>query len=1824
MTSTLTTESSSAKSPQKWQLPVIALLIGIVLFQAFMILTADEGLQPVSVTNTEVTTEEKGQLLIHFDTDLGAKGDILSTPPGTLVPETGGVWKWKTTNTLSFTPAKGNIASHPKYTLELDKTFVGDNQVLTGQTNLVFTTKNLSIELVDFLHNPIPNEPKKVSVSATFRFSSWMNPEQAAPYFKLYDVTDQANKKELEAHLTTRWEDRDMTFESLPIEKTAKPRSYAIVIEKGVQSTNGIPLEKPYTHEFEMALDPNLTVDVTSVNSAGDNSLITLEFSSPVDSSVVSKHLEVRPDVKFTASGKSTEITLSGPFEAGQKYRFIMHKGLKALDGAELRSNRGIPLLMPDMEPSVNFASEGMFLTPAGMAALELETVNTDSIQVIIDRVFPNNLFTLFRTQGYQVFSGNYQSYRLDDMLGDRISSTKHTLGGFKNQKIYSVLDLKKQLSKNKGLFRVSAQLPNGMGAQRWVLYTDLGMVTKKTARGYSIWVSSLSTLSPQADVEVKLITNQNQIAATGRTDSNGIVYFPLPEEELRRTFMITAEREDDFTFLLPQRFGVNMTGLDTSGVRVRSDGYRAFIFGERNMYRPGETIQAGAIVRRGDMKLADALPCVFEYRNPEGRIVKKVKANTGKDGVLESSLALDPTALTGPYTIQLKVGGKSIGNHRFQVEEFIPDRIAVSIDHGEKTQDLSTDLKWAVNSKYLFGSPAKGLQATTRVRLEKARYTAKDYGQYIFANNEIKFDAREIFNTQGKLDDEGNIDFATNLPEKIQPPAMLMARITARVQEQGGRGVTATSGIKISPYSLYVGVKPLEKNGVDPDTPLEFAYVTLDKDGTPLAHRGLKATLYRDRWHTIMRSNPSGGYDYITEREPEVVSEQAIPPAKAEDMGKGTVTVAAPHFGSFRLVIEDESGGFSTATSFYAGGWGYSPWAIENPARVELVPDKDSYADGETAKIQIRAPFSGKAMITIETDSMYDRKFVTIKENTGSVSIPIKEKYAPNAYVTCVLIRKASTLAEGEVGRAFGAVPIFVGKAKHQLKTTVTAPEEMRPMKQATVRAKAEAGASVIFAVVDEGILQLSAQKTPDPFRYFFTKRALGVRTADTFGMLFPDLTSTFDAPAGGGGMLEMAMDARRAKGMANFASTRSILRDKPVSFWSGIKKADEDGNVAFTFTVPEFSGALRVMAISAKDSAFGNAQATTLVKSPLMVVPTVPPFMAFKDKAEIPLAIHNETGAAGNFTVELKATGPATIQGETRRQISIDKGKDETLFFTLLAGENEEDIKVSVLAEGNGERVNLTRNIVIRSAFPALRTFTSGTVPENKLTLSLTKNEIIPETAMRNLHIGALPMIQFIGKLDSLLSYPYGCLEQTVSKALPLVFFDSLSANLAPKALYNQTPEALVGIALRKLQNMQRPGGGFSMWPGMRTPHPRGSMYALQLLEMAAQSGIALPNGMRTAAQKYVGNYIRNNKATTPEQLADTCYALFLLAQTGNADKGIMDYLYEQREKELTNTDRTLLGSAYAYTGDNEKFIALTTPSKSAPASVKGVFGSPLRDKALELTAIQEFGFVSEKISARIAELVSYITQDLNNPRIQTTQEMALAYSALSRFFALQVEKGVFKGTAQIGNTDYTFSSEEPLSLEEVLGDDSIELTYTDLAGEIQDANKDENSTATVFYSLITKAIPTESAYKAVNDGIKVTHTLLDRDASPLGETPIKQGDLLILKIDITAETAMKNAVVQCLLPAGIQVENQRLSSTEIVNFKDKNMLQTQHEDFRADRVLLFADLPKGLRTRYIQLRAILPVEATFPPVQVEAMYLPEKRGSDEATKIVVVKTK
>jgi len=1372
-------DSASTKSRNnKILITVIAILSTVIIALAgYMIVSQNKGTQepvvktvlvkktPVKVKSLSLTGEvpQKTNFTITFSQNVVSESSVnvqLDSVPIDITPSIPGKYKWLAKHRLGFFPDVELLPS-TKYTAEiLPEICSAEDLYLTGKTQFEFHTPFFKVEDAPVSFKFSDKDKGRVKIKAAVEFNY---PVRVGALKEKLSIFYKGGEKIPYQIITEGETGSIIELETEEIIRGERDRSIRLKIEKGLKCVDGtLGLSGDYTSPIVLKSQKPLRVEWMNPNQQAGKVCVSIRVSSPVDANVAKEYITVTPETDYHIVSNYRYLELRGDFKPGSAYTVTIKKGLRAQDDSVLKGNFSKQVTMRDMEPSISFVGDGIYLSKDGNLNVGLSTINVNKIQIEIDKVFANNLV-------YLIASGNMRSrYGNINNLGKSVYRGNISMSGTeprrykRNEEIITPVNLKKYLADERiGIFKVSAYQANNRWrrASKWVMITDLGIMAKRTGNELLVWVNSLASLKPIKNAEVTLISRNNQTLLSGSTNKDGVVTFESFSDKIEgfKPFLLTASYGKDLSFLELNKRRIPTTDFDVGGKPVLSGGYDAFVYTDRGVYRPGESANCVTIVRGKNNAAPSQFPIKMQVLGPDNKILREFRGQLNREGACEFKVSLPEYIKTGRYLAKVIAATKEIGRTGFSVEEFMPDRIKVKVETDKANANVGEEVKINVEGQYLFGAPVAGGEVYADCSIEAKRFSLPQWSSFAFADDERTYKRQDIQLGEDNLDDKGQYAYTLKIPADIKPPSSLRAVIAATVSEPGGRAVSAYKAIDIHPYSHYVGIRRTEEGYAEIDKDTKIEYIVVDHDGKATSGRKLKVSCYYLRWHTIMKW-VDGHYRYTSERQKELLKSFDV----TSHAKVGFFQFKPTDYGEYKIEIEDASGA-SAATRFYASGWGYAPWAMENPDRLEIGLDKTSYLPGDVAKAQIRAPFAGKLIVTVERGKIYNYRVVMMKENTGEIDIPVLDGYAPNVYISASLIRSTKSLERHAPARAFGIVPLKIDNAQNRLAIKLDTVGEIKPKEELTVNftiatlpSRLQSKPYVTIAAVDEGICQLTNFRTPEPHAYFFAKRRHSIASYDIYSAVLPEVEPASTSSSTGGD----GVDAARKKHL----SPVSVQRVKPVSLWSGLVEADENGNGSVTFNIPQFNGSIRVMAIAFAGDKFGSASQNVMVREPILLMPTYPRFVAGGDVFKIPVSIFNNTGKQAEFEVKLEAVGPVDIlensqpMPEALRTISLEKGGSGQILWESAAHNWIGKATFNLSAKGGGESTSQSTDLPVRPSVPPITLTGNGVVTADQPATFAFSSNWLEGTADFSITLSAFPAVKFTNSLRYLVGYPYG----------------------------------------------------------------------------------------------------------------------------------------------------------------------------------------------------------------------------------------------------------------------------------------------------------------------------------------------------------------------------------------------------------------------------------------------------------------------------------
>jgi uncharacterized protein YfaS (alpha-2-macroglobulin family) len=1622
-------------------------------------------------------------------------------------------------------------------------------------------------------------------------------------------------------------------------------------VDAGLKAVAGSqPTTGPLQADTEVPDQQTLQVRELTGQVLNGQAVVTLLTNQPVSVADIQPLLKVEPAVPYEIEVLESGLLLRGGFEVGKDYQVSITPGLRGALGGQLAESFNQTVSFGTSEPSISFAStdKALYLGANGTRNLGLRLNEVENVQVTIAKVYASNIQEILRADrqyGYESSEDgeeggedeysegrSYQYYDIENR-GDVLFTRTYATAGLAKENGLRLLNLSlKDLEFSaplKGLYVVRVQDTEHLWLRedKLVALTDLGVIAKQNASGEAVvFLNSLRTARPVSGATVRFISTNNQLMGTATTNGQGVARYDSVAGSRLKLGMITATQGSDFSFISLPKSRVETSRFEVGGLTSNAAHYQAFLYGDRDLYRPGDTIHTNVVVRTDDWRTPPVgLPVKVRLLLPTGKEYASLGEKLSATGAVESRFILPATVMTGLYSLEVLTGNDVLlTSKQVSVEEFIPDRMKVTVTAAPTILHPAQTVTASVLAQNLFGPPAAGRKFEVEFSLKEKTFSASKYPDYSFQlrsgtgrsasalsgiTERFQKEVRE-----GETDASGRGTAAYALPD-VRDLGTLEGVAFATVFDETGRPVNRLATFEVQTQAVMFGIQqPSELVSTRQEMPIKM--VALTPAGKPTRAEA-QVQIVRLLWETVLERQ-GGRLVYNSQKREQVLQNQSVN-VDADSQLFFTPTYS----GEYEVRLFRPGAASYVAAHFYAYGSGDTAgnsFEVNTEGEVTIEADKPKYEPGETAQLLLKTPFPGRVLVTVERNRVLDHFYVDTDQKSAQVRVPIRAGYAPNIYVTATAIRPITDNSL-PLTVARGFVPLTVEKPGTHLPVALKVASLSRSQTFQTIEVRTAPKAQVTLAVVDEGILQRKDYHTPDPYGYFYQKRALEVSAFDIYPFLLPELGTS----SSGGDAADLA---RRTSPVPS-------RRVKLVAKWSGLLTADASGLVRYRVRVPQFSGALRVMAVAYKDDAFGNAEQTMKVADPVVISTALPRFASPGDTLDVPVTLTNTTGQAITGIVGLQLgneqerhqPGGGTLQaihnieevkGETllsstgsSYKINLPPNVERRVTFRVLAkavGNGTVTVIImtnSVPMNGNGLRETI--EIPIRPAAPLEKRTGSGEVTASvPATLNL-RTDFLPTGQRSRLMLSRSPLTQFSKDLSYLLEYPYGCLEQTVSAAFPQLYFGDLAATLRQKTgasakAQRYNPNYNVQEAIRKIEAMQLYNGSLSYWPGGDYDNWWATAYAAHFLLEAKQAGFAVNQSTLDKVLRYLQFRLKKRETEayqyfTADGLArqrtiakrEITYSLYVLALAGRQDAVALNY-YKANRPLLTSDARFLLACTYALGGQQRAFREVLptqfTPEKSR-RELGDSFASPIRDEALALNALLE----ADPTNPQVNSIARQLSRQVRAAGYLNTQERAFALLALGKI-ARKSQASTATATIAAGGKQLGQFSGKDLTVNNVA---NYQLLLK------------ASGAGALYYFWELEGISAGGRVREEDSYLKVRRQFLTRTGQPVGAASFKQNDLVVVKLTIQAAEAageVKNVAITDLLPAGLEIENPRLGVTREISFVT-NAAQPDYLDVRDDRLNLFTTATPQPKVFYYLARAVSKGIFKLGPVSADAMY-------------------
>ncbi|WP_273273990.1 alpha-2-macroglobulin family protein [Maribacter polysiphoniae] len=1313
------------------------------------------------------------------------------------------------------------------------------------------------------------------------------------------------------------------------------------------------------------------------------------------------------------------------------------------------------------------------------------------------------------------------------------------------------------------------------------VLASDLGVTVKKGVNNsYFVAVNDILNTNPVPGAKVTFYNFQQQPLGNVVTDADGtsifdaekLAYFAIVEKNGQKTYV----KLNDGNSLSVSKFNV-------AGVQLQK-GIKGFIFGERGVWRPGDQIFLSFLLNDNANKLPDNHPVKLELLDPYNKVVLREVRTSGLNNFYHFTIKTDENAPTGNWLAKVSVGGATF-TKSIKIETIKPNRLKIKTTFKEEVLSSAKPISGNLEVKWLHGAIAKNLKTDVTAKFNAQNTSFKSFPGYVFDDPTRTFSSEEQRVFDGRLNAEGKVDFSLNVQLSNRAPGMLNAAFITKVYENGGDFSTDVFVKPYSPYETYIGLNTPkgDKNRgmLLTDTKHHFEVVSVDEQGNPKAAKNLKVTIHKINWRWWWDTSADNLSNFSSSNYREKVFDKTIS-TNAKGIATFDFELKYPNWGRYLVRVEDVNGGHATGKTIYIDwpGWAGKSRKNDPSAATMLVfsADKEVYNVGEKAKVTFPSSEGGRALVTIENGSeVLESLWVETTKGETQFELPIKDLYTPNVFIHISLLQPhASTLNDSPL-RLYGLIPISVENPTTKLEPVIAMPDVLRPEEGITLKVSEANKKAMTYsvAIVDEGLLDLTRFKTPNPWDTFYAHEALGVKTWDVYDDVIGAFGGRIDQVFAIGGDSELAG-----------AKNKKANRFEPMVVHLGPFELKEGQTRSHKIKIPKYVGSVRTMIVAGENTngAYGSVAKTTPVRKPLMVLASLPRKITQGEKVTLPITVFAMEKKVRNVTVSIKGDQAFTIEGAASQTISFAQPDEKMVYFKLNVSDFKGIGKVRIEATGNGEKASFEIPIDVVNPNPMTSTVQDLVLDaQGSQTLDLQTFGIAGSNSAQ-VEFSTIPPMNFNGRMKYLIRYPHGCVEQTTSAAFPQLFLsDIFDLDTNRKSQVQKHVES----AIQRLGGYQLPNGGFPYWPGQGRVNDWGTSFAGHFLIEAESKGYVLPIGFKSSWVSYQQQIAKQWRSGSGNSDLAQAYRLYTLALSGNPDVASMNRLRETRG--LSNESKYRLAATYALIGQKrvaEEVLSDTNMDFTNDEYDYYTFGSESRNRAM---ALETYVLLNDKSKAR--ELAKTVAQRLGEKQWMSTQSTAYSLLAMAKFAGMVGGKGV-KAKLTVNGAITDVNTAKTLA--------EHELKIKKGSNRIVISNLDQN---TLYVSIVNNGKLPVGEDREFQRNLKVSSVFKGRDGSRIDISRIMQGTDFVAEVTLTNTTGNKieNVALTQIFPSGWEIVNTRF--TDFGTFEQN---QVDYTDIRDDRANFYFDLNKNeTKTFRVLLNASYLGTYYLPGVQAEAMY-------------------
>lgn len=1557
-------------------------------------------------------------------------------------------------------------------------------------------------------------------------------------------------------------------------------------------------------------------------------------------------------DLKFTID--ASQIKVYAPEELKGSYTLTAMAGIENINAAKLSVGKVKNLDFEDKLPAVSIDGKGTILPNTGKLVLPFEAINLKAVDVTVIKIYQNNIPQFFQSNNYNdeqelrrvakpvlqktvrldedktlnLHKKNRFTLDLDKLIKAEPGAMYRVTISFRLK--YNAFPCKANDAperknddndnaeygeENNGGDAIDEDddfwqkynsyysdgyryedrdnpcTPSYYNSDRWasrnLIASNIGLVAKRGSDNSMLIVATdLLTAAPMSGVALELLDYQKQVIFTTKTDGDGIAKFDLK----RQPFLLIAKKGDERGYLkLDNGNSLLLSRFDVGGDVVQK-GLKGFIYGERGVWRPGDSLYVSFILEDKQKKLPANYPVTMELYNPKGQLYKRLINGRPTNGFYSFKTATTSADPTGNWLAKVKAGGATFSKN-LKIETVMPNRLKIDFNIGDRAYLVAGTSASALSAKWLFGAPAQNLKAKVDVNLNTSETKFKGFDGFSFDNPTIVFESQNKTIFEGTLNQNGVAKVNTNLNETKMAPGVLRANFNIKVFEPGGNFSIDNVSIPYHVYNNYLGVRAPQGDRMTgrllTGQNHKIEIVNVNTDGKLLSgSKTVQVELYKTQWRWWWDQDGRETYANFTQNKyNKLISKTEV----SLNNGKGSynLRVDEPEWGRFLILVRDLNGGHVTGKSLYID---WPNWAqrasADNPtdaAMLSFTANKEKFNVGEEITLTIPTGKNNKALISVENGSRVIKTFwVDAKEGQTQFKFKAEKEMAPNIFVNITLLQPHAQTVNDLPIRMYGAIPISIEDPQTILKPTIKMADKIKPETENTITVSEQSGKAMTYtvALVDEGLLDLTRFKTPDAHSAFYAREGLGVKTWDLFDYVLGAYGGSLERilSIGGDGSINKNINPAKAN---RFNAVVKYMG--PFTLAKGESKTHK-------FKLPQYIGAVRAMVVAGQDGAYGLAEKSIQVKKPLMVLATLPRVIGPGESFTLPVTVFATEKNLKNVAVQVIANN-LNINGSTKQQLYYQKTGEKMAYFEVKAPEKVGIAKVKIIAQSGSEKSEYDVEMDIRNPNPYITNVAAATIEPNS-NWNMNYQAIgMNGTNSGTLEVSSIPAINLSKRLAYLIQYPHGCVEQTTSSIFPQLYLDRLSPlNAQQKA----KAETNIKSGINRLKGFQATDGGMAYWPGESTSDEWGSNYSCHFLIEAQNAGYTLPVGLldellrhqKTKATAWVPNSTNFYGGDLSQ-----AYRLYTLALAKKPEMAAMNRL--KAFAYLSVTAKWRLAAAYKLAGQTDAALALLkglSTEISPYNQLAGTYGSDVRDYAMILETLTLLGQ-----KAKAAEILQIVASKLGEGSWYSTQTTAYSLLAIAKFCGtnpsankLQYQYTLDGKTANINANQYFYR---------------LPITFKGNMASV--INKGSN---TLFVRLVLEGQPLAGQNNFLPnrpDVLNMSVVYKRLNGKTFDPTTIKQGT------DFYAEVTVKNPgrmgyyeqmALNQIFPSGWEIINTRLNNNQSILASSP----FTYQDIRDDRVFTYFNIREGESLVYkVLLNASYLGKYYLSATQCEAMY-------------------